>query len=145
MFIFHEGLPRSGKSYEAMAEHVIAALAKGRHLYTNMEGIEEGASTIAPLIDKSLRETLELIHVIKEEDVLKIHELKTVLNAIIVIDEMQDYWPSSMRAVHPETLSYIAKHGHYGHDIIGMGQNIGDVNKVWRNRTHRKVVFSSRT
>lgn len=39
MLIFHEGLPRSGKSYEAMVRHIIPALQKGRHVWAYIEGL----------------------------------------------------------------------------------------------------------
>ena len=39
MIIFHEGLPRSGKSYEAMVKHVLEALKQGRKVFAYVEGL----------------------------------------------------------------------------------------------------------
>lgn len=39
MIIFHEGLPRSGKSYEAVVNQVIPALKKGRQVFAYVEGL----------------------------------------------------------------------------------------------------------
>ena len=38
MIIFHQGLPRSGKNYEAVIT-ILAELKKGRQIFTNIEGI----------------------------------------------------------------------------------------------------------
>lgn len=38
MIIFHQGLPRSGKSYEAVIT-ILAELKKGRQIFTNIDGI----------------------------------------------------------------------------------------------------------
>lgn len=39
MIIFHEGLPRSGKSYEAVVNQIIPALKKGRQVFAYIEGL----------------------------------------------------------------------------------------------------------
>lgn len=38
MIIFHEGLPGSGKSYEALVKHIIPSLEKGRKVYARLNG-----------------------------------------------------------------------------------------------------------
>ncbi|AEF99488.1 zonular occludens toxin family protein [Methylomonas methanica] len=40
MIIFHEGLPRSGKSYEAVVKQIIPALLKGRQVFAYIEGLD---------------------------------------------------------------------------------------------------------
>lgn len=40
MIIFHEGLPRSGKSYEACVKQIIPALLKRRQVFAYIEGID---------------------------------------------------------------------------------------------------------
>ncbi|MBS4051693.1 MAG: Zonular occludens toxin [Methylomonas sp.] len=39
MIIFHEGLPRSGKSYEAVVKQIIPALLKRRQVFAYIEGL----------------------------------------------------------------------------------------------------------
>lgn len=141
MFVFHEGLPGSGKSYEAIKEHYIAALEKGTHIYTNINGVQEGCVIAAALIDKPFMEVLPLIHFLTDDDVRNLHTLQDKHDILVIVDEIQDYWPSDMRNVPLELKSYVAKHEHYHHTIIGMGQNLSDVNKVWRNRCARKITF----
>lgn len=39
MIIFHEGMPRSGKSYASIKDHIVPSLAKGRKVYARLDGI----------------------------------------------------------------------------------------------------------
>lgn len=39
MLIFHEGLPGSGKSFEACVKHIVPALQKGRKVFAYIEGL----------------------------------------------------------------------------------------------------------
>ena len=59
MIYFHEGLPGSGKSYEAMVHHMIPALRNRRRVVTNIHGInyEKIAGLVGTTVD-SLREIL---------------------------------------------------------------------------------------
>lgn len=37
---------------------------------------------------------------------------------------------------------FVAEHGHFGLDIVCMGQEFQDVHSLWRRRTERKIVFN---
>ena len=39
MIIFHEGMPRSGKSYASTKDHIVPALKKGRAIYARLDGL----------------------------------------------------------------------------------------------------------
>ena len=57
MFIFHEGLPGSGKSFEAVVNQIIPALKKGRPVYAYINGLNH--KKLAELTDKTEEEIKE--------------------------------------------------------------------------------------
>ena len=144
MIIFHEGLGGSGKSYEAIVKHAIPALKEGRAVWSNVNGLREGAAQIAGLIDKTFEETLALIHFFPDEDVRQMHEF-IPKDVLVIVDEVQDFYPSDLRTISQEERKFVTRQRHEGLDIILMGQNFNDVNKLWRNRTQRKIIFTKRT
>ena len=144
MIIFHEGLGGSGKSYEAVVKHVIPALSSGRHVWSNINGLREGALKIAEIIGKPFDDVLAMIHAFEDEDVRRLHEI-IPKDVLVVIDEIQDFYPSDLRSITQEERKFVTRQRHEGLDIILMGQNFGDVNKLWKNRTQRKLIFTKRT
>ncbi|WP_343549426.1 zonular occludens toxin domain-containing protein [Ralstonia sp.] len=141
MFIFHEGLPRSGKSYEAMAKRIIPALQKGRKVWARLNGMNyEKIADVAGLPVERVR---ELLHEIPEAKVLLWHTL-VENDALVILDEMQNFWPESVRNIPLDQMKAITEHGHRGLDIIGMGQILkgkGGVNANWVNRCDQKICF----
>ena len=144
MIIFHEGLPRSGKSYEAVIKHIIPAIQNGRPVYSNINGLYDGAEKIASLIDKTTEYVQSYLHQLSDDDVYKIHEI-CPKDVLIAIDEIQNYYPSGRAKLPKEVIKYVAEHAQHGHDIILMGQSFQDVAPIWRRRTQRKIVFTKRT
>lgn len=144
MIVFHEGLPRSGKSYEAVVKHILPSIKNGRSVYSNINGLFDGAEKIASLIGMSPNEVASHIITLSDEDV---YNLQNVVpkDALIAIDEIQNYYPSGREKIPKETIKYIAEHAQHGHDIILMGQSFADVAPIWRRRTQRKIMFSKRT
>lgn len=90
MIIFHEGMPRSGKSYAAMKDHIIPALSKGRIVYSRLDGIEH--KQIAELAGIEEDRCRELLLPLTEEQCLKLPEQQFAKDSLIVIDEAQNYW-----------------------------------------------------
>lgn len=141
MFIFHEGLPRSGKSYEAMVKRIIPALQKGRKVWARLNGMDY--DKIAEASGVPLERVRELLHEIPEDKVLEWFDL-VENDALVILDEMQNFWPHGGRSFPPAQLKGIAEHGHRGLDIIGMGQLLkgqGGVHANWVNRCDQKIVF----
>lgn len=141
MFIFHEGLPRSGKSYEAMVKRIIPALKKGRKVFARLNGIDH--AKVAEASGLSIETVRSLLHEIPEADVLRWHEL-VANDSLVILDEMQNFWPHGTRNFPPDQMKAIAEHGHRGLDIIGMGQVLkgaGGVHANWVNRCDQKIVF----
>ncbi|MDB0564656.1 zonular occludens toxin domain-containing protein [Ralstonia solanacearum] len=141
MYIFHEGLPRSGKSYEAMVKRIIPALQKGRKVYARLNGIDH--ERVAEASGVPVERVRELLHEIPEDKVLVWHTL-VENDSLVILDEMQNFWPESVRNLPQDQIKAIAEHGHRGLDIIGMGQILkgkGGVNANWVNRCDQKIVF----
>ncbi|MEO5350926.1 MAG: zonular occludens toxin domain-containing protein [Magnetococcus sp. YQC-3] len=141
MFIFHEGLPRSGKSYEAMVKRIIPALLKGRKVYARLNGINH--EKVAEAAGMPVEQVRALLFEIPESKVLLWHTI-VENDSLVILDEMQNFWPESVRNIPQDQLKAITEHGHRGLDIVGMGQLLkgkGGVNANWVNRCDQKIVF----
>jgi zona occludens toxin len=153
MIIFHEGLPRSGKSYEAMAVRIIPAIAAGRAVVAYVEGIDHARiAELAGVTEDRCRELLvaltrdqlQTVHadpssgkVLRVEDHLP---RLAVDNALIVLDEAQNFWGNRAK-IAPELTQFITEHGHRGIDLVLMGQDLRDVSAIWRRRVELKLCF----
>ena len=138
MIIFHEGLPRSGKSYEAVVKHIIPALASGRKVFARINGLNyEKLAELAGIADERCRELL--IH-IEESQVTEVY--KHIENdSLLVLDELQNFFPNQRKPLEQKQMRFIAEHGHFGLDILILGQSFNDIHPAWRRRTERKVMF----
>jgi zona occludens toxin len=138
MLIFHEGLPGSGKSYETLVEHIVPSLKKGRKIYARINGLNH--EKIAELADITVDECKALLFEISEEDIYKIPEI-CENDSLVVIDELQNFFPSGRAKVADNITQFVTEHRHRGLDIIAMGQSIADCHNLWRRRTQRKIQF----
>jgi zona occludens toxin len=147
MIVFHEGLPRSGKSYEACVMHILPALKEGRRVVTNIEGIDHSKfSELSGLPIKIVEQYLRCVFVrddMDEQRRLIIEE--TQKDNLIVIDEIQNLFPSGREKLEPEWMRYISEHGHDGLDVILMGQDRRDCHNMWRRRIQRVITFKKLT
>jgi hypothetical protein len=142
MLVFHEGLPRSGKSYEALVEHIIPAVKKGRMVYALVDGLNY--EQIADIAGRPLESVRELLIQLDDKWIPKLPDCVTK-DSLVVIDEVQDYWPSSRQKMPESITRWIARHGHDGLDLVLMGQSIRDVNVFIRRRTQRLISFTKMT
>jgi len=139
MIIFHEGMPRSGKSYSAIKDHIIPELAKGRKCYVRIDGLNY--PKIAELAGRTLDDTRRLMVELTEEQCRTFVDQKFDQDSFIFIDEAQNYWPRNRQSLAPDMMKWIAEHGHHGHDVLLMGQLAKDVHTAWINRVNRKLQF----
>jgi zona occludens toxin len=138
MLLFHEGMPRSGKSYEATAFYIIPAIQKGRLVDAYVDGLKH--EQIAEIAEVPLEQVQELLKIITEEQVPEIYK-HVRQNSLVVIDELQNFFPNGRQKLHPDIQNFITKHGHDGHDILCMGQDLRDCHAVWRRRVSQKTFF----
>lgn len=135
---FHEGLPRSGKSYEAMVKHALPAIQNGRVVVSNIKGIN--CEKIAEVLDIPVQEVELLVVVIPWEKTLECWRyIKN--DCLLLLDEVQDFWPATRDRLGPEITELITQHGQRGLDIILMGQSQKDCHALWRRRIDKLVYF----
>lgn len=139
MILFNEGLPRSGKSHDAVKSHIIPAVAAGRPVVAYIEGLDPEKVSLVAGVAPDIGRTL--ITILRREDVAEIwrHVPK---DSLVVIDEVQNFWPASRQAPRDELSKFVSEHGHDGLDIVLMGQSLADVHNIWRRRVSQKVVFT---
>lgn len=139
MIIFHEGLPGSGKSYEAMVRHIVPSLQQGREVFAYIEGIDFAkVAEVAELPEEKVR---ELLHQVERDQVKAIHQ-HVRDNALVVLDEAQNFWPTQRRPLDDDLTQFVTEHRHRGLDLLLMGQDMRDVHPLWRRRVSQKVVFN---
>lgn len=138
MIIFHEGLPRSGKSYESTVEWILPALKKGRKVFARINGLNH--EKFAELAELTLEECQHLLIHIPEDKVLTIHD-HVENDSLVIIDELQNFFPSGRTKLTDAMTKFVTEHGHRGLDIVCMGQSLADCHNIWRRRVQRKIQF----
>lgn len=141
MLIFHEGLPGSGKSFAAMVDHIIPALIKGRHVYAYIEGLD--VERIAEAADLPVDQVRDLLHQITRDQVPQIHA-HIANDSLVVLDELQNFWPSGRQRLDADITQFVTEHRHRGLDILCMGQVLNDCHALWKGRIDTKIVFQKR-
>lgn len=143
MIIFHEGLPGSGKSYAAMKDHILPALAKGRQVWAYLEGINDPfcREKIRSLLNIETERLDELLHPITREQVPTWHKV-CPNDCLIILDELQNFYPSGKQRLDDATTQAVAEHRHKGQDILGMGQDLRDCHSLWKRRVDQRIVFN---
>lgn len=155
--LFFEGLPRAGKSYEAMVTQIIPALQKGREVVAYIECLDY--EKIAAVAGLQLERVQELLHQLTRDDMRNVETTdergrkvlvdgpwirKTRDNALHVFDEAQNWWPNRHKASDALT-QFVTEHGHRGIDILLMGQSLPDVLALWRRRVEQRLTFEKLT
>lgn len=157
---FLEGLPGAGKSYECVIRHLLPALRAGRSVITNVPGLDHDVikrhlgqlsfSLTYIDIDTSVRAAVDayieassaqnrpalqqVMMTIAAATAQEILESVLVKDALILLDEVQNYFGSSSGALPVSTIRFFAEHRHQGLDLVLMGQHVGDVHDLIRHR-----------
>lgn len=139
MIFFHEGMPRSGKSYESLVKHIIPALAKGRAVDAYLYGLDH--EKIACLAGIELDRCKELLVELTTEQASECWKVCRD-NALVVLDEAHKFWPSGRKRPPEEMCNLVAEHGHRGMDMLFMSQTFNSVHKVIQDRTNKKITFT---
>ncbi|MEG3222291.1 assembly protein [Vibrio gigantis] len=134
------GRPRSGKSYESVAFHIIPAIKAGRKVVTNV-------TLNVPYFQKVFgNDVLKLIEVVdgklneygsmdrpfsKLEDYVTDWRDADNKGPLFVIDEAHMVLPN--KQLDSKILEFYSLHGHYGIDIILLTQNLRKIHKDVRD------------
>lgn len=154
MLIFNEGVPGAGKTYDAVVEHILPALRKGRTVYARVNGLD--ADAIAPHVGRPAEEVRELLIHVRTADVVDAFVAERdddgeftipakFRNALIVIDEVHEFYVASREPLRKEVEQFYAIHRHYGMDIVVMTQWYKRLHTAMRARIERKNVFQKLT
>lgn len=138
MLLFHEGLPGSGKSYESVVHHIFPALKSGRKVFAFVEGLNH--EKIASVLNLELSVVESLLIQIDREQVEHIYDVVED-NSFVVIDELQNFFPSGKQKLEPKITQFVTEHRHRGIDILAMGQDYRDCHSLWKRRIDQKVNF----
>lgn len=145
MLVFNEGVPRSGKSYDTVKNHILPALKKGRHVWARLNGIEEPEKRqrIADYLQLPRERIEELLHHVVTKDVVAIFQCfrdqetgewriaDHFKNALIVVDEVHEFYVNERKPLDPAVEAFWALLGQNGGDAVILTQ--------WLNRTHSAV------
>lgn len=148
MLVMLEGPPRAGKSYTAVREHILPALQKGRKVYARLNGLNH--AKIAAHLSIEPERIRELLVIVSADEVLDLFvcegddppRFKVDNDALVVIDEVHDFYVSGRQALPKPQEAFFAKHGHIGLDLVVMTQAIGRLHSAVRSRIERKQMFA---
>lgn len=149
MIFGNEGLPRSGKSLDAI-QHIVDSLQAGRTVITNIHGLSEKAISEYCAIPLPTVQRL-LVCIVppkeldeeKKVDYVKAEFLKRQVNdSLWIWDEINQFWPPERQPLPAEWAKFITEHGHLGIDILIMGQDLSELHTTWRKRLQRYTRFT---
>lgn len=148
MLICNEGPPRAGKSYDCVLTHILPALKAGRRVYARLNGLDH--EKIAAHLDMPEDRVRELLTDVAPEDVVALFVAKgdnppqfnVEPDALIVIDEVHDFYVQDRRPLPKPQEAFFAMHGHLGLDIVIMTQWLSRVHSSLRGRIERKNLFT---
>lgn len=140
MLIVHEGIPGSGKTFEAVSKHLIVGLKKKRHCFCRID--ELNFPQLAELAGITEEECRKLLVQLTVEQAMVIQTVEMPIGSLVLLDEVQNYFPDERKKLPDDVVKFVAEHRHKGLDIILMCQDLRDVHKIWRRRVDTKIVFT---
>lgn len=142
MWVFNDGVPRSGKSYDSVKNHILPAIKRGRHVWARVNGLDH--AKIAEYLNLSLEHVREHLHLVPSPEVLTTFKCDRdeetgnwvldpkLQNALVVIDEVHEFFVKSRKELEPQHEAFFALFGQNGGDGVIITQ--------WIKRTHDAVV-----
>src|SRR5262245_30892825 len=122
MLVFNDGPPRSGKTHDAVKNHVIVALKAGRAGYARIDGLRP--DKIAEYLGVPLGRVEELLHHVSADDVVATFSCvrqgdkylipEHLKNALVIIDEVHEFYPAGLKPLAKEQEQFFARHGQFG-------------------------------
>ena len=159
MLVFNEGVPRAGKSYDAVKNHIIPALKKRRHVYARLNGMEkpECRAALAKYCKLEVAELDEFLHHVDTAQVVRtfrcVQEEGTgkwlmpehLKDALVVIDEVHEFYVADRKQLDPAIEQFFALFGQNGGDGVVLTQWINRCHMAIRARLERKNSFQKLT
>lgn len=159
MWVFNEGVPRSGKSYDCVANHVLPAIVKGRHVWARINGLEtpECRQAIAKHLGLPLEHVEKYLHHVETKDVVTTFAASQdpetqrwviaddFKNALVIIDEVHEFYVEGRAPLPPAVENFFALFGQNGGDGIIMTQFWKRLHEAIRARVERKHSFQKLT
>jgi|GEM_PF-992047 len=148
MIIFYEGVPGSGKSYDAVVK-IVANLKKNRIVYTNIDGIEDVRckEMIKSLTGHDDYDIDKYLIILTKEQTFHFWDFVQP-GSFVVIDEMQKYFNSRdwQKDENRQCADWCSTHRHEGYDALFLTQRIEKVDTQIRTLTewtyrYKKVNF----
>lgn len=163
----YTGLMRSGKSYEVVSQVILEAIAQGRRVVTNVDGIDSELvrAYVADKRKLPLEQLGQIAHVTNEDvfkpnflpyyDDAKTAHTDTIVQPgdLVAIDEAWRFWGTDCKLL-KQHKSFFLEHGHFTHpesgvacDLVLMIQDMGTLHRFVKNvvafsfRTHKKISF----
>ncbi len=161
----YTGLMRSGKSYEVVSQVIVEAIAQGRRVVTNVDGISNDLirAFVAEKRQLPIDKLGQVVHCSNEQvfkpdflpyfDEHKMPVTDTFCQPgdLVCIDEAWRFWGTDCK-LHKNHKSFFLEHGHFVHpetkvasDLVLMIQDMGTLHRYVKNvvaftfRTHKKV------
>jgi zona occludens toxin len=141
----YAGLQGSGKSYEVVSSVILDALAVGRRVVTNVDGIDNDAcrAYVHEKRDIPMDRIGHVVHCTNErvlEENFFPHgtAAETFVQGgdLVAIDEAWRFWAGDSKISHEHRV-FFREHRHYTHpvtkvscDLVCMTQDIGDLNRL---------------
>jgi zona occludens toxin len=143
----YTGLPRSGKTYNAVANVIVSALREGRRVCTNV-----------PLYEEKIRETVKTGELVAFP-VAEVQQTPEAIRkyvtpgTVFVLDEVWRLWPAGEKANKtPEAFkSLLAEHGHMVDDkgnacsITLIVQDLGNIGMFARRLVEQTFIHTKLT
>lgn len=150
MLVFNEGMPRAGKSYDAVKSHILPALAAGRRVYARLNGLDH--EKIAAYLNQPVgrvRDLLVLVPTAQVHDVFKAVNDPVagwsipphLKDALFVVDEAHEFYVADRAPIRPEFEQFFSLHGQNGMDGVLLSQYYRRLHSSVRCRIERKNVF----
>ncbi len=161
----YTGLMRSGKSYEVVSQVIVEAIAQGRRVVTNVDGISN--DLVREYVVKTRGIDLDkcgtVVHVVNDDvfkpeffpyfDDQKGEHVDTMVKPgdLVCIDEAWRFWGTDCK-LHKHHKSFFLEHGHFTNeqthvacDLVLMIQDMGTLHRFIKSvvafsfRTHKKI------
>lgn len=154
MLVFNEGVPRAGKSYDAVKNHILPALKKGRRVYARLNGLRH--DKIAKHLGMSESDVQTLLVCVDTKDVITTFSCSqddsgkwcipdAFKDALVVIDEVHEFYVNERKPLSPAVENFWALLGQNGGDGVIMTQWINRLHSAVKARIERKNTFQKLT